>query len=116
MPVLTSPAKVILAYPNAHYKVGSDQFRRTSCLRSLGALSGFSQILLNKTLTLIQKTVGKVWALVARILVVGIQKKFRWQTVERDMFAMANELRQELNQLRKAIYDLSKGIVLPGLA
>lgn len=46
----------------------------------------------------------------------GVSEEIEGQTVERDMSAVATELRQELNQLRKTIYDLSKGIVLLGLA
>lgn len=46
----------------------------------------------------------------------GVSEEIEGQTVERDMSAVANELRQELNRLRKTIYDLSKGVALLGLA
>lgn len=46
----------------------------------------------------------------------GDSQEIEGQTVERDMSAVANELRQELNQLRRTIYDLSKGFALLALA
>ncbi|GLJ07017.1 hypothetical protein SUGI_0055550 [Cryptomeria japonica] len=37
-------------------------------------------------------------------------------TVERDMSALANEVREEEKQLRKRMYDLSRGLLLLGVA
>jgi len=116
MPVLTSPAKVVFAYPNAHYKVDSNQFRMTSCLRFLGALSGFSQILQKQNPSPNPENIGQNEGFSGEDSGRGDSQEIEGQTVERDMSAVANELRQELNQLRRTIYDLSKGFALLALA